>query len=662
MKKIGITTLTLWCGFFLVAQSNWTAEKCLELKNITAVTASPDGSKVLYAVREAVMTSDRSEYINQIWMTDTKNGKQIQLTRGNKNSGQPAWSPDGQWISFISNRDGKNNLYLLPVTGGESEKVTEVKSGISSYKWSPDGRSVAFILADSATEEDEKNTKAKEDWYYMDEKIKQSRLYILKLDLKDSAGTRVMKKLTGQNFNVNAFDWSPDGKQIAFSHGKSPEVNDNVYSNISIINVENGELKEIAATGAGENNPIFSPDGKHLAYASTTDPVDWSGPEHIRIYSLADGKNWKLKTTPDENASLIGWTADGKSLLVSESKKTLSSVYILSADGTSAKEWNEGSHMYLSAANLNKKGNHLAFVLQNANTLPQAYVSAIQEYKPVLVSNINETWKSKSLPRTEVVRWKSKDGKEIEGLLTYPVNYRAGQKVPFLLNVHGGPAGVFQQTCIAANQSVYPLAALAENGFAILRPNPRGSSGYGADFRMANRKDWGGMDYEDLMAGVDEVIRMGVADTSRMGVMGWSYGGFMSSWIVGHTNRFKAASIGAPVVDLAHQNLTDDIEGFLPSYFKSDPWNDWSLYDAHSPLRFVQNVKTPVLLQHGEADQRVPFSNAVMFYNALRRREVPVRLLALPRQPHGPQEPKMVLKTLQSNAEWFDQYLLNKKS
>ncbi len=276
MKKIGITTLMLWCGFFLVAQPNWTAEKCLELKNITAVTASPDGSKVLYAVREAVMTSDRSEYINQIWMTDTKNGKQIQLTRGNKNSGLPAWSPDGQWISFISNRDGKNNLYLLPVTGGESEKVTEVKSGISSYKWSPDGRSVACILADSATEEDEKNTKAKEDWYYMDEKIKQSRLYILNLDLKDSAGTRVMKKLTGQNFNVNAFDWSPDGKRIVFSHGKSPEVNDNVYSDISIINVENGELKEIAATGAGETIQFLARTGSIWPTPAPLTP--WTGP------------------------------------------------------------------------------------------------------------------------------------------------------------------------------------------------------------------------------------------------------------------------------------------------------------------------------------------------------------------------------------------------
>ena len=150
---------------------------------------------------------------------------------------------------------------------------------------------------------------------------------------------------------------------------------------------------------------------------------------------------------------------------------------------------------------------------------------------------------------------------------------------------------------------------------------------------------------------------MGMIDEQRMGVMGWSYGGFMSSWIVGHTDRFKAASIGAPVVDLAHQNLTDDIQGFLPSYMKSDPWNDWAVYDKWSPIRYVQNVKTPVMLQHGEADVRVPFSNAVMFYNALKRRGVPVRLLALPRQPHGPTEPKMVLKTQQTNIEWFRKYL-----
>jgi len=169
--------------------------------------------------------------------------------------------------------------------------------------------------------------------------------------------------------------------------------------------------------------------------------------------------------------------------------------------------------------------------------------------------------------------------------------------------------------------------------------------------------DWGGEDYKDLMAGVDAVIKMGVGDADKLGVMGWSYGGFMSSWIVTHTDRFKVASIGAPVVDLSHQNMTDDIQGFLPSYMKANPWDDWAVYDAHSPLRFVQNVKTPVMLQHGEADARVPFSNSVMFYNALKRRGVPVRLLALPRQPHGPTEPKMQLIAMKTNLEWFEKYL-----
>ncbi|MEP7321301.1 MAG: S9 family peptidase [Saprospiraceae bacterium] len=667
LKKLKILTVSglmiTWISF--QAQTNWTPEKCLTLKNITTTSISPDGSKLLYAVREALMTEDRSEYINQIWLSETKANTTlppVQLTRGDKNASSPSWSPDGQWISFISNRDGKNNLYILPVMGGESEKITDVKSGVNAYKWSKDGQSIAILVADHTAEIDEKNTKAKNDWYFMDEKIKQTRLYILNLNLKDTAGKRVMKKLTEENYNVIAFDWSPDGKQIVYSHAKSPEANDINYSDISIIQVETGKATSIASTGASESDPFFSPDGKLIAYSCTTEPVDWSGPDHIKILSLNDGKTWKLKATPDESASLIGWTADGQNILVSEANKTLQGIYTLSIDGKNIKQWNIGNSDLLTGASLNETRTHLSFILQNPSTLPQAYVSPVANFVPVKVSKINAEWATKSLPKTEIIHWKSKDGKDIEGLLTYPLNYIAGQKVPFVLNVHGGPAGVFQQTCVAGNSGTYPIAALTEQGYAILRPNPRGSTGYGAEFRMANRLDWGGMDYEDLMNGVDQVIKMGLADEAKMGVMGWSYGGFMSSWIVGHTDRFKVASIGAPVVDLAHQNLTDDIEGFLPSYFKADPWNNWALYDAHSPLRFVQNVKTPVLLQHGEADQRVPFSNSVMFYNALRRRDIPVRLLALPRQPHGPQEPRMVLKTMQTNVEWMNQYLNKAKS
>ena len=667
MKQRSLLTVFFLLPFFLIAQKNWTPEQCLKIKNITAVQVSPDGNKVLYTVREAVMTDDRSEYINQVWLCNTDGSNTIQLTKGDKNSSNPKWSPDGKWIAFTSSRESKNNLYILPVGGGESEKLTDVKSSVGNYEWSHDGTMIAFTMIDAAGDKEEKDKISKNDWYYMDEEIKQNRLFVLWLNKKDTAGKYVQKKLTkftgsgGENYNVNAFDWSADGKSIAYSYGKSPEVNDNVYSDISIIDIESGNIKSIANTAAGETNPQYSPDGKMLVYYCSGDPVDWSGPRHAKIYSLADGKSWRLKATPDENGGIIGWTPDGKNILWSEANKTLNSIYQLSVDGKNCTEWNKGSKDMIGAASLNATGTYLAFTLQNPSQLPEAYISTLSNFSPSKITSINADYNGKPLPKTELVKWKGADGREIEGLLTYPIGYQSGQKVPFILNVHGGPAGVFSQNCVVANQGTYPIAAFSEMGFAILRPNPRGSTGYGTEFRMANREDWGGKDFQDLMAGVDYIIKMGVADENKMGVMGWSYGGFMSSWIVGHTDRFKVASIGAPVVDLAHQNLTDDIEGFLPSYFKSNPWDDWSKYDAHSPLRFVQNVKTPVMLQHGEADLRVPFSNSVMFYNALRRRNVPVRLLALPRQPHGPQEPRMVLKTMQTNIEWFEKYIGDKK-
>lgn len=638
-------------------KTNWSPEQCLKIKNISAAVASPDGSKVLYTVREAVMTDDRSEYINQVWLCNADGSNHVQLTKGDKNSSNPQWSPDGKWITFTSSRDGKANLYVLPVGGGESEKLTDVKTAVGNYKWSNDGSMIAFLMQDAAESKEEKDKKAKNDWYFMDETIKQNRIYILWPGKKDTAGKYVQKKLTTENYNINAFDWSADGKTIAYSHGKSPEVNDNVYSDISMIDIENGTIKSIANTGAGETNPAYSPDGKLIAYYCTADPADWPGPKHAKIYSVADGKTWRLKATPDENGGIVGWSADGKNVLWSEANKTLSSVYALSADGNSIKEWSKGATDIIGGATLNSAGTHLTFILQNASKLPEAYISSLSGYSPVKITNINAEHADKPMPKTEVVRWKGADGKEIEGLLTYPIGYKQGDKVPFILNIHGGPAGVFSQNCVAANVGTYPIAAFAEMGYAILRPNPRGSTGYGTAFRQANRADWGGKDFLDLMAGVDHVIKMGVADSTKMGVMGWSYGGFMSSWVVGHTNRFKAASIGAPVVDLSHQNLTDDIEGFLPSYFQGEPWDNWAKYDAHSPLRYVQNVKTPVMLQHCEGDQRVPISNGIMFYNALRRRNVPVRMLAMPRQGHGPVEPTMVLKTMQTNIEWFEKYI-----
>jgi dipeptidyl aminopeptidase/acylaminoacyl peptidase len=216
--------------------------------------------------------------------------------------------------------------------------------------------------------------------------------------------------------------------------------------------------------------------------------------------------------------------------------------------------------------------------------------------------------------------------------------------------------GVYSESFIA-NPQIYPVAAFAAHGVAVLRANPRGSSGYGKAFRQANQKDWGGGDYRDLMAGVDHLIERGVADPDRLGVLGWSYGGYMTSWIITQTPRFKAASVGAGVTNLLSFTGTTDIPGFIPDYFGAQPWEDLDTYRAHSAMFHVRGVTTPTLIQHPEADVRVPISQGCELYNALRQQGVPVRMLVLPRQPHGPTEPKMLLKVMQTNLEWFDRYL-----
>jgi dipeptidyl aminopeptidase/acylaminoacyl peptidase len=653
MKKYQLLLFVILLPFVLLAQKNWSPEQVLKIKNISSAQVSPDGTKVVYTIREAMMTDDRSEYVNHIWISAIDGSNAKQLTTGDKNNSNPKWSPDNKSIAFTSSRDGKNNVYILPIAGGEAEKITETKGGVSEFEWSNDGTKIAVIVADVVTDKEEKNKKAKNDWYMWEAELKQNRLQVYWINQKDASQKYMQKLLTNDNISVYAFDWNKDGTSIVYSYGKSTKANDNSYSDIALINIETGVIKNIANTAAGESAPQFSPDGSLISYYSTENPNDWPGAKHVKVYALADGKILRLKATPNEDGSILGWTADSKNIVWSESNKTLTSIYTLSVDGKNMTELSKGEKNYIGAAKINASHTFISFTLQNTSQLPELYVSKLNEYAPLKITSINAGISSMPLGRTEVIKWKGADGLEIEGLLTYPLNYTAGKKVPLILNIHGGPAGNFGQTCIATNQGTYPLAAFSEDGYAILRPNPRGSSGYGSEFRMANRQDWGGKDFIDLMNGVDQVIKMGVTEESMLGVMGWSYGGYMSSWIVGHTNRFKAASIGAPVVDLVFQNLTDDIEGFLPSYFKSDPWNNWSMYSEHSPLRFVQNVQTPVMLQHGEADQRVPLGNSVMFYNALKRRNIPVKLLVLPRQPHGPSEPRMVLKTMQTNIEWF---------
>lgn len=655
MKALTIASVLVVLFVSAVSAQTWDPELQMKVKAVGAPRVSPDGSRVVYTVNEAVTTPDKSEFVTQIWMANIASKQNIQLTFGEKTSTNPKWSPDGKWIAFLSNRkDNRNNLYRLSVDGGEAEPLTELKSAVADFNWSPDGRFIAYTMTDPKTEDEEKNDKGRNDFRWVDENLKMSRLYVIPVE-KDANGKREPRKLTTGNYNVGEFDWSADGSRIAFSHTKTSNANDWPTADVSIVDVASTNVTPLANTPAAEDGPLYSPDGKSIAMVVTDNPPRWAQTATIQIYPANGGQPKILLGTFDGQPDIAGWSADGKKIYFAEAKGTGTQLYVADVAANRIEEIKHDTAV-LGAIATNRTGTMLSFTRQSSDTPADVFVSSVNNLAPVQISHANADLKLPAIGRTEVVRWKAKDGKDIEGLLTYPVGYQAGQRVPLILNVHGGPTGVFQQTFIGG-RGVYPLATFASRGYAILRPNPRGSSGYGTDFRRANMRDWGGADYQDLMSGVDKVIEMGVGDPNRLGVMGWSYGGYMTTWIVTQTKRFKVASAGAPVTNLMSFNGTADIPAFVPDYFGGQFWEALDAYQKHSPIFNVKGVTTPTMIEHGEADVRVPISQGYEFYNALKVQGVPTRMIVLPRQPHGPNEPKMQLAVMNANLEWFDKYI-----
>lgn len=639
-----------------LAQSGWTPADEMKVKAISAVRVSPDGRRVTYTVNSAVMTPDKSEFVSQIWLANADGTDAMQLTYAEKSSENPRWSPDGKMIAFTSGRTGKTNLFVLRLVGGEAEQLTDVKSSVGNFAWSPDGTRLAFIMREALTDEEEKNNKGKDDWRWVDENVKLNRLHVVNLE-KDANGKREPRQLTA-NINVEGdFDWAPDGRTIVFTRTKMPKADYWPSADLLTVDVASGNQKTLAATNASESTPFYSPDGNWISFNISDDPPRWAGYRRIAIIPANGGTPRLLAETFDAQPGVIDWSANGKRIYFVETKGTLTRIAAIDVASGAVTEVNNGNEVVGSVA-LNGSRNTLGFTLQSSEKPPEAFVSGLSNFAPVQVSRLNADIPKFPVGKTEVVKWKSADGLDVEGLLTYPVDYKAGTKVPLLLVVHGGPAGVFTQSFVAANRGAYPVASFSSRGFAVLRVNPRGSSGYGQKFRYANIKDWGGGDYQDLMTGVDRVIAMGVADPERLGVMGWSYGGFMTSWVITQTHRFKAASVGAAVTNLMSFIGTADIPSFIPDYFGGQPWENLEIYRTHSAMFNAKGVKTPTLIQHGEADDRVPISQGYEFYNALKVQNVPVRMIVLPRMPHGPNEPKMVLKGKQTNLEWFEKYLL----
>jgi dipeptidyl aminopeptidase/acylaminoacyl peptidase len=652
------------------ASDRWTPELMLQVQRVGSVQVSPDGERVAFTARYAVVDDSTSEFRTHIHLADAGGTHARQLTRGDKSCDDPQWSPDGKWIAFISARSGKRNLWLIDPGGGEAQPLTDVKTEVSSLKWSPDGRFLAFTALDAATPDEEARKKAKNDARVVDRDIKRHRLYVIPVDTPPDV-QREPRLLTPGEVNVGGdlfksgrppFDWSPDGSTIVFTQTRSPQANDWTTASLSRLDVQSGQITPLVATGASESAACFSPDGTQIAFVISDDPPTWAGRRRLAVLPIAGGETKLLPETADgfgRYSELVGWSADGRRLYFTEMHGVNMAVMALPLDGAPVEQINSrelSTGMSQSGVSLNARRSHFGFSWETLSSPPEAAVAQIDSWRPKTVSRIHGSMSFPAAPRTEVIRWKSKDDVEVEGLLTYPHGYAQGTRYPLLLVIHGGPMGVFTQTFDGTPAS-YPVAAFAEEGYAVLRANVRGSSGYGAKFRYANYEDWGGGDYHDLMTGVDHLIELGIADAERLGVMGWSYGGFLTSWTITHTQRFRAASVGAGVTNLVSFTGTADIPGFLPDYFHGEFWDDLEPYRNHSPMLHVKGVRTPTLIQHGEKDERVPLSQGEELYNALKRQGCQTEMVIYPRTPHGIEEPALLLDCMRRNLGWFARFL-----
>jgi dipeptidyl aminopeptidase/acylaminoacyl peptidase len=623
----------------------------MKIKSISQTDISYDGKMVAYVVREPVMDDEKSEYLSQIWLTNVDSKENVQYTFNLKSSSSPKFSPDGKNLAFLSSRSGRNQIWIISTSGGEARRLTEEEKGIRSIKWSPNGRKISFLKNDDDTEEEIKSKKNKTDVILVDKNFKYSHIYSYNL-FEDT-----VTQITKGDFSVNSFDYSPNGKKIVFSHQDDTNINTGfVNSDISVIESDGSSLLNLIKRPGIDSNPIFSGDGNRFAFISSGGKQESIGLRDTYIFNLKNNNIKKLDNTPNRDSNIISWSSDDKNLIISESVKTTSQLILLPVNGDNYISWSGEKYKegVISSVVKSKKSDNLVLCYEKLNSPVEVFLTGTNNLSFSKLSDINN-YNYPELSRTEIISWKSFDGRIIEGILTYPKNYKKGSKYPIILQIHGGPAGVFSER-FNGRPGIYMTEYFSEKGYVTIKPNPRGSTGYGKEFRYANYKDWGYGDYEDVVSGVDKVIDMGIGDPDRQFVMGWSYGGYLTSFVVTKTNRFKAASMGAGLPNLISMVTTTDIQDYLVAHMGSEFWDDYETYEKHSAIYQIKNTTTPTQIIHGANDLRVPFTQGQEFYRALDRLGVDTEMVVYPRTPHGPREPKFLMDVSERILIWFEKY------
>ena len=611
-----------------------TPAKTLDIRQPSSLEFSPDGQRLALQVREPAKGTTASTHI---WVLDLRTTSLRQWTSSGKSDTRPHWSPDGRTLAFVSDREERAQIYTMRVDGGEAEKLTEGKNAVQDFRWSPDGKQIAFLAGEPKTEAEEKKERDKEDARVVDRDERPARVWVIDLE------SHKVRPVTKDPWRVQELNWLPGGDRLlvkATDHPESDEWKDRIYA----VSLADGRFTEIAAPRGEFRLLKVAPDGMSMAYMAP--PHDGPSPHDLFMGPVngADSRNI-TGSRLDRPVHQYHWRPDGSLLALTQNGFSQELHWI---KGESVERMFSGFKLQPVDFVVNRDG-AIALVATDSITMPELWLS-MSGAEPKQVSHFNDSWRDIPLRPVELIRYRSFDGTMIEAGLIRPAARQANAKLPSIVLVHGGPTGAWSHRF---NNWAQLLAA---RGYLVLCPNIRGSTGYGHKFVEMNRADWGGGDFRDVMAGVDWLIERGDADPERLGIGGWSYGGYMAAWAITQTNRFKAAVAGAGMSDLASEFGTEQGPAY-DEWFFGTPYDHLEAFRKSSPITYIKNARTPTLILQGEADKTDPIGQSQQLYRALKRYGVKSDFVVYPREPHGIQEEKHAIDVLDRMLDWFDAYL-----
>jgi dipeptidyl aminopeptidase/acylaminoacyl peptidase len=658
-----------------------TVDDAFEIRGVGDPQIAEDGKWVAYTVSTASLKEDKTE--TRIWMAPTGGGDAIVMTAEKVSSSHPRWSPDGKFLAFLSKRnEGKNQVWLLNRMGGEAQQLTEAIQDVDDFAWSPDSKRLVLILQDPSPEElDEAKAKEKDkpgnndkdkgkdatakkpktpppfviDRYrfktdtvgYLDRR--RTHLYVF------DVATKAVVQITSGDFDDDEPAWSPDGKLLAFRSNRSTPDPDRTYdTNIWVVAADNTDkgahLTQVTTNPGADASPAWSPDGKWITYVTQLDPkLLIYATHHIAVSPAAGGEAKVLTLAFDRMSRSPHFSPDGQFIYFIADDDGTQNLFRIPATGGEVTRAISG-HVVVASYTLAKSGD-LAAQIMNMDRPAEIFTTNTSGGALTRVTHVNDAFMAKiKVVIPEYVKFKSKDGTMVAGYLYKPLDYVAGKKYPTLLIPHGGPVGAYY------GEFYHFWQLLAANGYVVLEPNPRGSSGYGQDFCKAILADWGNKDYQDDMAMVDYAIARGLADPVKMGVGGWSYGGISTDFIIAQTTRFKGAISGASSAFFAalygHDQYILDYDVEL-----GHPWENRAVWDKISPFYRVANITTPTLFMGGEIDWNVPIVGSEQMYEAMKSLGRETELVVYPGEYHGFKTPSHIKDRLERNLSWYAHYV-----